>query len=388
MGADALQLRGWLPDDILGLYQGTVDDGLWRHALQRIAHRLGALNCSIAGFDITAREWLTSHSCHAFDGAWFDDYREYYADRSPMRPVLMRDENIGRVLVSHAMMEPSDLQRSEFYNDYWRRFGVGSMMATVFERSSTHIAYLALHRSEDQPPFDTAAAEHLQALVPHIRNAYYLRNRMAALAQHEDIAFGFLDSRRQGLIYLDTEGRMLSANSEATRMLQAANGLRCIAGRIEPVCPADRDRFEAMVRRACSFHRDPAAGAEFDPCGTIQLSDAEGQAICTVCVIPVIGRKIFMVHDRIAAAIRIIPAEDSPADGIQRWSQFNLTPAEMRLASLLAEGVPQKQAAWQLGISPNTLSTQRKSLYRKLGVNRQYDLVRRLQLSRARRPSR
>ncbi|WP_341704158.1 helix-turn-helix transcriptional regulator [Ferrovibrio sp.] len=388
MRADAPQPGSFVPESILSLYQASIDDSLWQQALRQIAHQFGASNCSVAGYDTKANEWLSSHSCQFFDDAWFHDYREYFADRSPMRPVLMRDENVGRVLISHAMVEPAELQRSEFYNDYWARFGVGSMMATVFERSSSHIAYLALHRTHGMPTFDAASALALQALLPHIRNAYRIRNRLSVLAQHEDIAFGFLDSRRQGLIYLDAEGRLLSANGEATRILQNADSLRCVDGRIETVCPVDRDRFEAMIRRACRFPHDPASGMMFDPCGSLQVRRGDGQLTCTVCVIPVTGRKIFMAHDRIAAAIRIIPADYLVVGESRQWPEYNLTPAETRLARLLVEGIPQKQAAWQLGISTNTLSTQRKSLYRKVGVSRHYDLVRQLELSSARRPSR
>src|SRR5690606_33122681 len=55
-----------------------------------------------------------------------------------------------------------------------------------------------------------------------------------------------------------------------------------------------------------------------------------------------------------------------------------LTPAEARLAARLRFGLSLKEAAEELGISVNTARNQLKSVFEKLGVNRQADLVRHL----------
>jgi DNA-binding CsgD family transcriptional regulator len=60
----------------------------------------------------------------------------------------------------------------------------------------------------------------------------------------------------------------------------------------------------------------------------------------------------------------------------QIWSLYHLTPAEERLATLLAQGESLKEAAEGLGISRNTAATQLKSVFQKTGVHRQSDLVR------------
>ncbi|WP_421866258.1 alpha/beta fold hydrolase [Parvibaculum sp.] len=59
-------------------------------------------------------------------------------------------------------------------------------------------------------------------------------------------------------------------------------------------------------------------------------------------------------------------------------SAFGLTPAEARLAARLRFGLSLKEASGELGISVNTARNQLKSVFEKLGVNRQADLVRHL----------
>jgi DNA-binding CsgD family transcriptional regulator len=53
-----------------------------------------------------------------------------------------------------------------------------------------------------------------------------------------------------------------------------------------------------------------------------------------------------------------------------------LTGAEARLAASLAQGFGVVEAARRLGITPNTARTQLKTVFAKLGVDRQAGLVR------------
>lgn len=61
--------------------------------------------------------------------------------------------------------------------------------------------------------------------------------------------------------------------------------------------------------------------------------------------------------------------EHLPAGAIQ------LSRAEEQLYRLLADGMPAKEAARLLNKSPNTIAVQRRSLYRKLGVMKQCELM-------------
>jgi DNA-binding CsgD family transcriptional regulator len=54
---------------------------------------------------------------------------------------------------------------------------------------------------------------------------------------------------------------------------------------------------------------------------------------------------------------------------------FGLTPAEARLASIMAEGANLEQAADQLGVSRETARSQLKAVFAKTGTNRQSQLV-------------
>tara|TARA_R110000824_G_scaffold118960_14_gene272198 strand:+ start:334810 stop:336606 length:1797 start_codon:yes stop_codon:yes gene_type:complete len=59
-------------------------------------------------------------------------------------------------------------------------------------------------------------------------------------------------------------------------------------------------------------------------------------------------------------------------------ASLGLTPAELRLANLLKDGMSLSEAAPQLGIAVNTARNQLRAIFTKLGVNRQSEMVRHL----------
>ncbi len=82
---------------------------------------------------------------------------------------------------------------------------------------------------------------------------------------------------------------------------------------------------------------------------------------------------------RRGAVAFVAPDREAAGDASRMYREtFGLTPAEARLAALLKDGLSLKEAAASLGISVNTARNQIRSVFEKLGVNRQSDLIRHL----------
>lgn len=58
------------------------------------------------------------------------------------------------------------------------------------------------------------------------------------------------------------------------------------------------------------------------------------------------------------------------------YAAFGLTPAECRVATLLAEGLAPKEIADELGTRHDTVRKQLRAIYQKTSTNRQPDLIR------------
>lgn len=82
---------------------------------------------------------------------------------------------------------------------------------------------------------------------------------------------------------------------------------------------------------------------------------------------------------RRGAVAFVAPSREAAGDAMRMYREtFGLTPAEARLAAALRDGLALKEAAAKLNISVNTARNQIKSVFEKLGVNRQGDLIRHL----------
>jgi DNA-binding CsgD family transcriptional regulator len=94
-----------------------------------------------------------------------------------------------------------------------------------------------------------------------------------------------------------------------------------------------------------------------------------------VHVLPIRG----VAHDVFGNAVAmivvtpVVPREVPTANVIQ--GLFDLTPAEARLAEVIASGSQPREAAASLGIAEETARTTLKRVFSKTGVGRQAELV-------------
>ncbi|MET8547267.1 helix-turn-helix transcriptional regulator [Micromonospora zamorensis] len=80
--------------------------------------------------------------------------------------------------------------------------------------------------------------------------------------------------------------------------------------------------------------------------------------------------------DRRCAELAATPRRRSSVDESPRTGIDALTPAEERVAEMLAAGATKKEAAGHLFVSFHTVDTQLRSIYHKLGINNRMQLVR------------
>jgi hypothetical protein len=81
----------------------------------------------------------------------------------------------------------SVLERSEFYNDCLKRFGVTYSMGTVIARDGHRASTLTSLRSPRKHSFDETEREVARFLVPHLSRAWIVQRRLRILAAGEAV---------------------------------------------------------------------------------------------------------------------------------------------------------------------------------------------------------
>jgi DNA-binding CsgD family transcriptional regulator len=360
------------------LYSGTIEYGRWADVLRILTSSYDAANCSLATIDMRTGKPIVQYTSQAFEQSWYEEYHNRYARVSPLRSVLLKRENIGRAMTVEQVMPPQEFEKTEFYCDFFKRYGIRYVMGSFFKQDQSRAAYIALHRSPRSTPFDDSDINALQSFLPHLDIAFRIRSHCMGLSRYEDVSQQYLDSKGKGLLCLDRHGRVVSTNQEADRILRLNDGLTLTQGRLQATDLGDNQRLQQLLSRSCRIDVAVNPGImESATGGAIVVRRADGRSPYSLWIFPIMGRSLQFEDNEIATAVEISdPLKTALPIAEDVLGGYRLTKAELRLASALVEGGQLKDIALRFSVSVNTLKVQRRSLYRKIGAARHFDLMR------------
>ncbi|MER2253361.1 helix-turn-helix transcriptional regulator [Methylorubrum podarium] len=249
------------------------------------------------------------------------------------------------------------------YRDFLipRGYGAGTATTVMVPSGDSVIVHCERARAEGDFGPQTLAA--LNGLRPHLARAALLSARL----EMERVATTTQTLEALGLpaAVLGQGGRVIGANPSLVAMMP--HTLSDQPSRLAAVDPAaDRLLREALARSGpgteAAVHSIPIAAADERPPVILHLVPIRGAA-----------HDVFVRARFVLIATPVVAQEVPGADVVQ--GLFDLTPAEARLAALIAAGDAPAPAAAKLGITPNTARSVLKRIFQKTGVSRQAELV-------------
>lgn len=359
------------------IYAAAADRAKWPDALERLAR---ALNGQIA--TLHHQHLVSWESSFAAD--WNMDpvaVAEYTAHFAPLnvwfttRPEFLIE---GQVF-TNAMLCPDDLLiRTEFYNDWLKPHDMGQALGAMVFKSGPATTSLSIFRPINGSPFDQADLELIYVLMPHVRRACQLHNRIQALEHKGDAAADALDQLRQGVVLLDAKGNVLLVNREAKSIFSREKAVQLTRRGLSAATPSENRRLNALIHGAC----ETGNGQSLHSGGAMQISREDSRLPLQVLVMPLRTKSVCLSKEVPVAAIFITDPEHKSVCGPAVYAQlFGLTRAEARLAEILAAGTTLKEASEQLGVAESTVKSQLKSIFAKTNTSRQSQLVRLILLS-------
>jgi DNA-binding CsgD family transcriptional regulator len=282
------------------------------------------------------------------------------------------NERTQRLLAAHAegflvdqdVFTPEELAREPVYQEVLIPQGYGAGVATAIAAPSGDTIIVHLERPVAMGPVDGATIAMLNRLRPHFARAGLLSRRLSL--ERARAATQALELMGLPAAVLGLGGRILSVNALLTGLIpdvfrdrpsrlsivdQAADGLLETALAITA-----HDAHDAAVRSI------PIPADGYRPPIIVHLTPIRGRA-----------RDIFTGAVAILVATPVVTRRVPGAKVIQ--GLFDLTPAEAKLAALIAAGHPPRDAAALLGITEGTARTTLKYVLGKTGTRRQADLV-------------
>jgi DNA-binding CsgD family transcriptional regulator len=362
------------------IYEASLDPALWPRFLRTLSDTVGASASNFAFTDARSPEGRIGISVN-LDPQATVEYGAYFGGIDPW-VVAGREKGLfqaGCVLPAQAVVPHNDLLRTEFYDGFGRRYGMVRGMSGMISCDEHAVAAISLFVPERCEPYDEADISVIRRLLPHLRRALDIHQRLATVAIDAAALTFSLDQLVCGVIFVDSTGHVLSTNRAGHATLATNDGLVVRGGKLEAIAREDTVSIRRLIQGAGVAIPGGTVGAG----GILRIRRRSARRPLVAVLAPLRppptlrempdpplqpGLVVF-VHDPEREV-------EAPHDALAR--AFGLTRAEGRVAAALMTGDRLEDVAERLDVSINTVRTHLAHLFGKTGTRRQSELVRAL----------
>lgn len=360
---------------ILGsMHDAVLDDSKWESTSALIDEALGAKgNLLLWGDGMSQDDIEIFFAKFCFRGQRHQELEQLYFN--VYHPVDERAPRIRKLPDSHvvhvsSLFTESERKNSLVYNEALplsdSRDG---LMVRLDGPHGSRIAWSIADPVEGDG-WSSAQVETIQRLLPHLRQFVGIREALVNARALGSTVTGLLEGARCGIIHLAPRGRIVEANDRARGLLRHNDGLIDRDGYLHASSPTDDARLQTLLARVL-----PRFGGQ-GVSGTMTVRRSAHSVRIALHVTPVGAGGMEARPNRVAALVLIVdPLGHTSIDAASVSAVLGLTPAEGRVAVLLAQGNSVRDTAVATGRSTNTIQWHLQHIFAKLGIARQAELV-------------
>jgi DNA-binding CsgD family transcriptional regulator len=363
------------------IYETLEAPESWRTLYEQLCETINAKSMHVLAFD--KRHGTLSYS----DGANLPvqgelAYMQHYRHIDPRMPLIMKKPLLGWTHC-HEELDDEHVAKDPFYQEFLLPYDRRYMSACKIVDNNDATIILSTLSGTAQGPLSRQSVAFLDRLLPHFSRACRIGVRNFIYSTQALVGHTLVNKLRQPVILMTTDGDVIHVNAAANRMLESTYLVQIENGKLKlpeqqqqeflrrcadleqklkaGVAPANtqNDRFQSLP-----ITNDPKSDTEIETLYTFFTMLAPQNVMGTFGLRPIV--MLFFYHPDSATAI----------DSSLLIAVFGLTPAECRIATMLAEGMSLKQIADIQGKQHETVRKQLGSIYQKTSTNRQPELIR------------
>jgi DNA-binding CsgD family transcriptional regulator len=356
------------------LYAGALDGAAWGHAMAGMTDLLHCSGVILFAAD-PSTQTVTRDEVYPGVQEIMQLYREHWAAED-IRIANGLAAPVGEPRHERQMVEKHEWQRTAILNEFLLPLDIPFILATWLHKSPHKVVAMTFEGSLRRGPFDENDSRQFKRLIPHVRRALEIRDRLEAHEVRAATLSLVVEQSQMGVIVLDPKGRIVEATGLAESLLTAGNGMHRASDRT--LCL--REPAGSQLRKWVLTALPPKDNSS----GYLTVPRNGGlQNLCLVVArmppVPTLWtgtdpRWLIFVFD---PEQRVVPV----AALISR--DLGISPREAEIAVLISLGNELSSVATRLGISLHTVRVHLKHVFEKTGSHSQSDLVRRVLLSPA-----
>lgn len=364
------------------IYEAAERPDHWRTLYAQLGEALGSKSVHV--FAIDHRHGTLSYS----DGANLPvegelAYMQHYRLIDP-RLALVMGKPVGAWTHCHQEL-PDEVVAThpvyqEFLLPYDRRYASGCKLVDTAEAT----VVFSILRGSAEGPLPAEAVAFLDRLLPHLRRACRMALQNFVYSTQALVGHLLVSKLRQPVILASPDGDVIHANEAAQELLRSTRLVQVEGGRLQLPQPHHRELLrrcaeleQALRASAARPQAEAGAGAagEFRSLHIVAPGGPESLYAFFTLLSPHGAMGTFGLRP-VVMLLFYHPPSAPAIDASLLYAVFGLTPAEARIASLLAEGMSLKQIADVQGTQHDTVRKQLRSIYEKTSTNRQPELIR------------
>ncbi len=357
------------------IYRAPLDPGAWQGVIEEVRTLLPMTGASLQGF-MAGSPPRAIGAFAGYDPRTVEEYVAHYAHRNALVPLIPKLQ-AGVPLVVDESPYRAQIHKTAFHG-FLLRHEMGSGIGLPIWNDQGRMLVLTMdYAPRKGERLNGPAARLAQVLAPHLRRSFELAHQLAQ--SQSDAPTPVLGRMKAPTLVVDERRRLQYANPAAEALLGARSGLYLDkAGRIVlDDCAADVE-LERSVQ-AC-VRPELAGPLQHAICFRARGSEAN-QWISALPLTPDRASPKSDVVMFFSASSRlvmlIVSQAREPADDLAQVlrTTFGLTPAEIRLALALMQGVSLQEYAACNGVAVMTVRNQLQSIFGKTTTHRQAELT-------------
>ena len=360
---------------LASLHEATLDDVHWPAAAALIDEA-----CGLKGHFLVFAERSPDDNVQTFMARFFhrgerrQDWESRYFqiyhpfDERPPRLSRLPD---SLIMQAKELYTEQELRTSPAYNQALRLSeSQNSLNVRLDGPQGTNIVWNTSDPVESGG-WRSSQTDMIKRLLPHIRQFVCVRHALADARSLASSLAELLDTTRVGAVYLDRRGRIVEMNDPARNLLLRGAGLSDRHGFLGAWLPKDDTNLQRLLAEAL-----PPFGKQ-GVSGSTTVGRSLGLPALVLHVIPIEDRQVDFRSRAVGALVLVVDPQTPPRpDAGLVATALGLTPAESRVAVMLAGGETARGIALATGRKESAIRDSIRRMHRKLGISRQADLIR------------
>ena len=280
----------------------------------------------------------------------------------------------GRVIAEADFITPEQIRADEHYKWSRHRDVPYSCLSTLIAGTDSLIG-LAVSRSNRDGHITPTQKQIFASLAPHVRTA--VRTQMMLEGNTASLLTGTMEAMSLAAFACDHIGQVMAMTPQAEALLSSGRFLKLQLNCLTAELSQDSQALDQTIREAIAGLQRPGPPLM----KSLFIRSLQGEQTPDTIIVDVISLPVrpfaFSFTPRALVLVRGLNRDDQQLMAALK-AAFLLTDAEAQVAMQLANGQKPEDIADSRKVSVATIRSQIKSIYEKMGINRQGELVARL----------